>query len=174
MAARFPIEPVGTPPRDVVLEKVHSIAFFVAVPARVLAASILSLSVAKYGAHAAIRLLLLTAAIWLSPIPMITSRAIGGPNHGLIRTCVGLRVGQPADDGRHNVWDDRRRLADGALTVVGAGGTSPRAQGMRDQRKRRGMSTLPREERRHRGSWISQLTPPGRVGHIHAHPPNSN
>ena len=61
--------------------KMHGIAFLVGVPALVLAASILSLSLARHGSHAAMPLLLLTAAIWLSLIAMIAIGAMVGPDH---------------------------------------------------------------------------------------------
>ena len=83
MAARFPMDPEGTPRRDMsVSGKMHGIAFLVGVPALVLAASILSLSLARHGSHAAIPLLLLTAAIWLSLIAMIAIGAMVGPDQG--------------------------------------------------------------------------------------------
>jgi hypothetical protein len=83
MAARFRMDPVGTPRRDMSFSgKMHGIAFLVGVPAFVLAASILSLSLAGHGSHAAIPLLLLTAAIWLSLIAMVAIGAMVGPDHG--------------------------------------------------------------------------------------------
>ena len=84
VAARFPMDPVGTPRRDMSFSgRMHGIAFLVGVPALVLAASILSLSLALHGSHAAaIPLLLLTAAIWLSLIAMIAIGAMVGPDHG--------------------------------------------------------------------------------------------
>jgi hypothetical protein len=83
MAARFPMDPVGTPRREMSFSgRMHGIAFLVGVPALVLAVSILSLSLAGYGSHAAIPLLLLTAAIWLSLIAMIAIGAMVGPDHG--------------------------------------------------------------------------------------------
>ena len=60
----------------------HGIAFLIGVPALVLAATILSVSLARDGAHAALPLLLLTAAIWLSLIVMIAIGAMVGPDHG--------------------------------------------------------------------------------------------
>ena len=82
MAARCRMDPVGTPRRDMSFSgKTHGIAFLVGVPALVLAASILSLSLARHGSHAAIPLLLLTAAIWLSLIAD-RDRRDGGPAHG--------------------------------------------------------------------------------------------
>jgi len=82
MAARFPMDPVGTPRRDVSFSgKMHGIAFLVGVPALVLAASILSFSHGRHGSHTAIPLLL-TTAIWLSLIAMIAIGAIVGPDHG--------------------------------------------------------------------------------------------
>ena len=84
VAARFPMDPVGTPRREMSFSgRIHGIAFLVGVPALVLAASILSLSLALHGSHAAaIPLLVLTAAIWLSLIAMIAIGAMVGPDHG--------------------------------------------------------------------------------------------
>jgi hypothetical protein len=83
MAARFPMDPVGTPRREMSFSgRMHGIAFLVGVPALVLAATILSFSLAGHGSHAAMPLLLLTAAIWLGLIAMITIGAMVGPNHG--------------------------------------------------------------------------------------------
>ena len=80
MAARFPMDPVGTPHREMSFSgRMHGIAFLVGVPALVLAASILSLSRGRYGSHAAIPLLLLTATIWLSLIAMSVDMG-GAPN----------------------------------------------------------------------------------------------
>lgn len=62
--------------------RMHSIAFLVGVPAFVVAASILSFSLGGYGSHAHMPLALLTAAIWLSLIAMITIGAKVGPDHG--------------------------------------------------------------------------------------------
>ena len=82
MAARFPMDPVGTPRRDMSFSgKMHGVAFLVGVPALVLAASSLSLSVARHGSHAAIPQLLLTAVIWLSLIAMVAIGAMVGPDH---------------------------------------------------------------------------------------------
>ena len=66
--------------------KMHGIAFLVGVPALVLAASFLSLSLARHGSHAALSLLVPTAAIWLSLIAMIAIGAMVGPPTGLIHT----------------------------------------------------------------------------------------
>ena len=83
MAARFPMDPVGTPRRDMSFSgRMHGIAFLVGVPALVLATTILSLSLARHGSHAAIPLLLLTTTIWLSVIAMIAIGAMVGPDHG--------------------------------------------------------------------------------------------
>jgi hypothetical protein len=60
----------------------HGIAFLVGVPALVLAASILSLSLAGHGSHTAAIPLLLTAAIWLSLVAMITIGVMVGPDDG--------------------------------------------------------------------------------------------
>jgi hypothetical protein len=83
MAARFPMDPVGTPRSDMSFSgKIHGIAFLVGVPALVLAVSTLSLSLARYGSHAAMPLAFLSAAIWLSLIGMIAIGAMVGPDHG--------------------------------------------------------------------------------------------
>ena len=83
MAARFPMDPVGTPRREMSFSgRMHGIAFLVGVPALVLAATILSFSLARRGSHAVMPLLLLTATIWLSLIAMIGIGAMVGPDHG--------------------------------------------------------------------------------------------
>jgi hypothetical protein len=83
MAARFPMDPVGTSRREMSFSgRMHGIAFLVGVPALVLAATILSVSLAGRGPHAAMPLLLLTAAIWLSLITMIAIGAMVGSEHG--------------------------------------------------------------------------------------------
>jgi hypothetical protein len=83
MAARFPMDPVGTLRRDMSFSgRMHGIAFLVGVPALVLAATVLSFSLAGRGSHAAMPLLLLTATIWLSLIAMIGIGAMVGPDHG--------------------------------------------------------------------------------------------
>jgi hypothetical protein len=54
MAAKFPMDPVGTPRRDRSLSgRMHGIVFLVGVPTLVLAASILSLSLGRHSSHAA-------------------------------------------------------------------------------------------------------------------------
>ena len=83
MAARFPMDPVGTPRREMSRSgRMHGIAFLVGVPALVMASSILSLSFARRGSHPAVPLLLFVAAIWLSLIVMIAIGAMVGPDHG--------------------------------------------------------------------------------------------
>ncbi len=83
MAARFPMDPVGTPRQDMSFSgRMHGIAFLVGVPALVLAATILSFSVSGHGSHDAMPLLLLTAAIWVGLIAMIVIGAMVGPDHG--------------------------------------------------------------------------------------------
>lgn len=83
MAARFPMDPVGTQRRDMSFSgRMHGIAFLVGVPALVLTATVLSLSLAGRGSHPAMPLLLLTATIWLSLIAMIGIGAMVGPDHG--------------------------------------------------------------------------------------------
>ena len=83
LAARFPMDQAGTPRREMSFSgRMHGIAFLVGVPALVLAATILSFSLAGHGSHAALPLLLLTVTIWLSLIVMIGIGAMVGPDHG--------------------------------------------------------------------------------------------
>jgi len=83
MAARFPMDPDGTPRREMSFSgRMHGIAFLIGVPALVLAATTLSISLPRDGSHAAMPLLLLAAAIWLSLIAMIAIGTMVGPDHG--------------------------------------------------------------------------------------------
>ena len=83
MAAKFPMDPAGTPRRDMSFSgRMHGIAFLVGVPAFVLAASILSLSLGRHASHTDMPLFFLTGAIWLSLIAMIAIGARVGPGHG--------------------------------------------------------------------------------------------
>ena len=83
LASRFRMDPAGTPRREMSLSgRMHGIAFLIGVPALVLAATILSFSLAGNGSHAAMPLLLLTATIWLSLIAMFGIGAMVGPDHG--------------------------------------------------------------------------------------------
>ena len=84
MAARFPMDPVGTPRREMSFSgRMHGLAFLVGVPALVLASTIVSLSLARDGSQAVMPLLLLTITIWLSLIAMIGIGAMVRPDHGL-------------------------------------------------------------------------------------------
>jgi hypothetical protein len=120
MAAGFPMDPVETPRRQMSFSgRMHGIAFLVGVPALVLAASILSLSQGRYGSSAAVPLLLLTAAIWLSLIAMIALGAMVGPDHGpnpRIPWLFGFvnRLLMVS----YSPLADRHRVADGTLMVV--------------------------------------------------------
>lgn len=83
LAARFPMDRVGTSRRETSFAgTMHAIAFLVGVPALVLAATVLSFSLAGRGSHAAGPLLFLTVTIWLSVITMIGIGAMVGPHHG--------------------------------------------------------------------------------------------
>ena len=83
MGARFPMDPVGTPRRNMSFSgRMHGVAFLIGLPSLVLAASILSFSLSEHGIHAAMPLLLLTAAVWLSLIVMIAIGVMVGPDHG--------------------------------------------------------------------------------------------
>src|SRR5262245_57999967 len=83
LAARFPMDPVGTPRREMSFSgRMHGIAFLIGVPMLVLAATILSVSLARDGSHASMALLFLTVTIWLSLIAMIAIGAMVGLDHG--------------------------------------------------------------------------------------------
>ena len=80
MAARFPMDPVSTPPAQLSLSgRMHSIAFMVGVPCQVLAVLLLSVALAQRTSHAALPLLVLTAVVWASLVAMITIMVIVGP-----------------------------------------------------------------------------------------------
>jgi uncharacterized protein DUF998 len=88
LAARFPMDPVGTPRREMSFSgRMHGIAFLIGVPMLVLAATILSVSLTRDGSDATMALLLFTVTIWLSLIAMIAIGAMVGPSTGPIRTC---------------------------------------------------------------------------------------
>lgn len=83
MAARFPMDPVGTPRREMSFSgRIHGLAFLVGVPALVLATTIVSLALARDASQAAMPLLLLTVTIWLSVIAMVGIGAMVGSDHG--------------------------------------------------------------------------------------------
>jgi len=80
MAARFPMDPVGTPRERVSFSgKVHGVAFLVGVPCQLLAVSLLSLALRDQVSHASLPLLTLTAVGWLSLVVVIVVMLMVGP-----------------------------------------------------------------------------------------------
>jgi uncharacterized protein DUF998 len=80
MAARFPMDPVSTPPRQWSFSgKMHGVAFLIGVPCQILAVLFLSLALRSQTSYASLSLLLLTAVIWLSLVIMIAIMLIVGP-----------------------------------------------------------------------------------------------
>src|SRR5436190_15512791 len=80
MAARFPMDPVSTPPAQMSFSgKMHGVSFLIGVPCQVLATLLLSLTLRNQASHASLPLLALTAVIWLSLVIMIALMLIVGP-----------------------------------------------------------------------------------------------
>ena len=74
MAARFPMDPVSTPPKPMSFSgKLHGVSFLIGVPSQILAVLLLSL------AAASLPLLVLAAVIWLSLGIMVTIMLMVGP-----------------------------------------------------------------------------------------------
>jgi hypothetical protein len=80
MAARFPMDPVSTPPAQMSFSgRMHGVAFMIGVPCQLLAVLLLSLVLGKQPSQASLLLLALTAVIWLSLAVVITVMLIVGP-----------------------------------------------------------------------------------------------
>jgi len=78
MAARFPMDPVATPPERMSFSgRMHGLAFMIGVPCQLLAVLLLSLALGH--SHASLALLTLTAVIWLSLAIVIAIMLIVGP-----------------------------------------------------------------------------------------------
>jgi hypothetical protein len=78
MAARFPMDPVATPPERISFSgRMHGVAFMIGVPCQLLAVLLLSLALGH--SHASLALLALTAVIWLSLANVIAIMLIVGP-----------------------------------------------------------------------------------------------
>jgi len=79
MAARFPMDPVSTPPKQMSFSgKMHGLSFLIGVPCQILAVLLLSLALGTQ-TSAELLLLVLTAVIWLSLLIMITIMLMVGP-----------------------------------------------------------------------------------------------
>ena len=80
MAARFPMDPVSTPPGQWSFSgRMHGVAFLIGVPCQILAVLLLSLALRNQASYASLPLLVLTTVIWLSLVVMIAIMLIVGP-----------------------------------------------------------------------------------------------
>jgi hypothetical protein len=80
MAARFPMDAVGTPPARMSSSgKMHGVAFLVGVPSQVLAALLLSLALRDQASWAPLPLLTLTAVTWISLAAFVAIMLMVGP-----------------------------------------------------------------------------------------------
>jgi hypothetical protein len=80
MAARFPMDPVSTPPAQMSFSgRMHGMAFLIGVPSQLLAVLLLSLALRREVSHATAPLLPLAAAIWFSFAMMFAIMLIVGP-----------------------------------------------------------------------------------------------
>jgi hypothetical protein len=80
MAARFPMDPVSTPPAERSFSgTMHGVAFLIGVPCQVFAVLLLSVALGNQPLHAPLPLLTLTAVVWLSLAVMIAIMLIVGP-----------------------------------------------------------------------------------------------
>ena len=80
MAARFPMDPVSTPPAQMSFSgKVHGVSFLIGVPCQILSVLLLSLALGNRASYASPLLLELTAVIWASLGAMIAIMLMVGP-----------------------------------------------------------------------------------------------
>ena len=80
MAARFPMDPVSTPPRERSFSgNMHGVAFLIGVPCQILAVLLLSLALRNQTSYSRLLLPMLTTVIWLSLVIMISIMLIVGP-----------------------------------------------------------------------------------------------
>jgi hypothetical protein len=80
IAARFPMDPVSTPPAQRSFSGyMHGVAFLIGVPCQILAVLLLSLALGNQTSQALLPLLVLTVIIWLSLLIMISIMLIVGP-----------------------------------------------------------------------------------------------
>jgi len=96
MAARFPMDPVSTPPaRMSFAGRMHGVAFLVGVPSMLLAALLLSVALGMQTPRLSLPLMTITAAIWVSLISMIAIMLMVGPGRPPDRDGPGRFVGWP-------------------------------------------------------------------------------
>lgn len=80
MAARFPMDPVSTPPAQMSFSgKMHGVSFLMGVPCQILSVLLLSLALGNRATYASPLLLELTAVIWTSLGAMIAIMLMVGP-----------------------------------------------------------------------------------------------
>jgi len=83
MAARFPMDPVSTPPgQRSFAGKMHGVSFLVGVPCQVLGVLLVSLALGSHISYGSVPLLALTAIVWLSLAVMVAIMLMVGPVHG--------------------------------------------------------------------------------------------
>ena len=82
MAARFPMDPVTTPPAQRSFSgKMHVVSFLMGVPCQILAVLLVSLALGSHTSYAWLMLLVLTAIVWLSLAVMIAIMLRVGRGH---------------------------------------------------------------------------------------------
>jgi hypothetical protein len=80
MAARFPMDPVSTPPAQMSFTgRMHGVAFLLGVPSMVLAVLLISVALASQGSHRLLPLVTTTVLVWLSLVIMIAIMLMVGP-----------------------------------------------------------------------------------------------
>ena len=80
LAARFPMDPVSTPPAQRSFSgKMHGVAFLIGVPCQVFAVLLLSVALGSQPSHVPLPLLMLTGVVWLSLAIMIAIMMAVGP-----------------------------------------------------------------------------------------------
>jgi uncharacterized membrane protein len=80
LAARFPMDPVSTPPAQMSHSgRMHGVAFLLGVPSMVLAVLVLSLALGSQGSLAGWLLMTVAAVIWISLIIMLGIMLMVGP-----------------------------------------------------------------------------------------------
>ena len=109
MAARFPMDPVSTPPAQMSYSgRMHGIAFLSGVPSMLVAALLLSIALGTQNPYRSLPLMTITAAIWCSLIAMIAIMLMVGP-------------GTPPDSdgpGRFVGWPNRLLMVAYAVWVI--------------------------------------------------------
>jgi hypothetical protein len=80
MAARFPMDPVNTPPAQMSFTgRMHGVAFLFGVPCMVLAVLLLSVALVSQGSHRLLPLVTTAVLVWCSLVIMIAIMVMVGP-----------------------------------------------------------------------------------------------